>query len=273
VTVVVTGGKIHFAIHFGWILTQHLFDRTHPLDELNPIHCPQKAKAAYAVAYRDLVSSLFLVFGKRRRRADEPDDEALAGLAATGYAYVPTPRLASASAAAPVVNAAAAAAVSAVQAASDLAPAPERDAHLPRWRRPSLIEARKADPLRGEVAESARLTFDGRAGEAVSGLERRRIRYRMVSLLNLPDEIRGVEIGSLDEGDEVVLMEKHGTYWRVLCPDGREGWLHKMTLGDVVIDTSDAADSWTAADEAPSRGGFEDVLRAYAESRRQFGEI
>ena len=104
------------------------------------------------------------------------------------------------------------------------------------------------------------------------GLERRRIRYRMVSLLDAPDEVRGVEIASLDEGDEVVLIEKRGTYWRVLCPDGREGWLHKMTLGDVVIATSGAADSWTSADEGPAVGSFEDVLRAYNESRSQFGE-
>ena len=102
------------------------------------------------------------------------------------------------------------------------------------------------------------------------GLERRRIRYRLVSLLDEPDEVRGVEIGSLDEGDEVVLVEKRGTYWRVLCPDGRDGWVHKMTLGDVVIDSAAAADSWTSGDDAPTAGGFEDALRRYHESPRQF---
>jgi len=102
-------------------------------------------------------------------------------------------------------------------------------------------------------------------------MERRRIRYRLVSLLDAPDEIRGTEVGTLDEGDEVVLLEKLGTYWRVLCPDGREGWLHKMTLGDVVIESS-GADTWTAADNGPSVGSFEDILRAYTEGRRQFGE-
>jgi hypothetical protein len=151
-------------------------------------------------------------------------------------------------------------------------PAPEIDAHLPRWRRPSLMEARKADPTRGGMAAAAKLTFDGRASDAVTGLERRRIRYRLVSLLDMPDEVRGVEIGNLDEGDEVVLMERRGTYWRVLCPDGREGWLHKMTLGDVVIATSGAAESWTSADDGPAAGSFEDVLRAYNESRSQFGK-
>ena len=42
------------------------------------------------------------------------------------------------------------------------------------------------------------------------------------------------EIGYLDRGDEVQLLEKYGAYWMVLCPDGRQGWVHNMTLGDVV---------------------------------------
>jgi hypothetical protein len=117
------------------------------------------------------------------------------------------------------------------------------------------------------------LTFEGTMGDAVDGMERRRIRYRLVSLLDSPDEVRGSEIGTLDEGDEVVLLEKHGTYWRVLCPDGRQGWLHKMTLGDVVIAAGGAPDTWTAADSGPSVGTFEDILRAYTEQRRQFGEV
>ena len=147
------------------------------------------------------------------------------------------------------------------------------DAHLPRWRRPSLMEARKTDPLR-TVSTNIRLTFEGDAGSAISGMERRLIRYRLVSLLSAPDEVRGVEIGVLDEGDEVVLLEKRGTYWRVLCPDGREGWLHKMTLGDVVIDSSTAAGGQLdlCATTDRSLGGFEDVLRAYSERRQQFGE-
>ena len=57
----------------------------------------------------------------------------------------------------------------------------------------------------------------------------------------------------------------------MLCPDGRQGWLHKMTLGEVVI-ASGVTDTWTAADSAPAVGAFEDILRAYTEQRRQFGE-
>jgi len=225
----------------------------------------------------------FVLFGKRRRDGGQDvPDEALAASAATGLGYVPSPGLrpamATATAQAPVSAAQAAAAAAAVSAVADSAgvgPAPEMDAHLPRWRRPSLIEARKADPTRDGgmgpgAAAAARLTFE-RVSDAVSGLERRRIRYRMVGLLDMPDEIRGIEIGSLDEGDEVVMLEKRGTYWRVLCPNGSEGWLHKMTLGDVVIATAGTSESWTSADDGPAPGSFEDVLRAYNESRQQFG--
>jgi hypothetical protein len=213
----------------------------------------------------------FLASGKRRRDEEQtaPDD-VLAARAASGAGLVPSSSsIGSAAVPATVAAAAAATAVQAVAApvAGDI------DGDVPRWRRPSLMEARKADPTRGVSAAAVRLTFTGDAGAAVTGLERRLIRYRLVSLLDAPDEVRGVEIGVLDEGDEVVLMEKRGTYWRVLCPDGREGWLHKMVLGDVVIDPStQAGETWTSGDEGPAVGGFEDIMRAYMEHRQQFGE-
>ncbi|MCJ7709780.1 MAG: hypothetical protein MUQ32_03020, partial [Chloroflexi bacterium] len=211
----------------------------------------------------------FLTFGKRRRD-QEPTapDEVLGAAAASGS------NLFASSGLVPAMSAAgAAAAASAVQAAVAVAPGPgDVEADLPRWRRPSLLQARKADPLRS-VSTTVHLTFEGESNAAVSGLERRLVRYRMVSLLSAPDEIRGVEIGVLDEGDEVVLMEKRGTYWRVLCPDGSEGWLHKMTLGDVVIDSSSPrTDTWTSGDDGPAPGGFEDAIRAYTERRNQFGD-
>ena len=211
----------------------------------------------------------FLVFGKRRHDQEPTASDAVLGAAAArGSGLVASSGLVPA-----MAVAGAAAAASAVQAAVAVIPAPtDFEADLPRWRRPSLLVARKADPVRG-VSTTVHLTFEGETSAAVSGLERRLIRYRMVSLLSAPDEVRGVEIGVLDEGDEVVMLEKRGTYWRVLCPDGSEGWLHKMTLGDVVIDSSSArADTWTSGDDGPTLGGFEDVIRAYTERRNQFGE-
>ena len=104
---------------------------------------------------------------------------------------------------------------------------------MPRWRRPSLLEARKTDPARTPHTNQP-LSFDGGIVNAAEGYERRMIRYRVVRLLDAPDEFRSADIGQLDQGDEVQLIERSGTYWLVLCPDGRQGWLHKMTLGDVV---------------------------------------
>ncbi len=223
----------------------------------------------------------FLLFGKRRRDQEPTaSDEVLGAAAARGYGIVPGSGLigspARVAAVAPTTApamATATLAASAVQAAVAMAPGPgDMDAHLPRWRRPSLMEARKTDPLRS-ASTAAHLTFDGSVGTAVTGLERRWIRYRLVSLLSHPDEVRGMEIGTLDEGDQVVLLEKRGTFWRVLCPDGREGWVHKMVLGDVVSETPAAnAGARGTGDEGPATGSFEDMLRAYSERRQQFGE-
>jgi hypothetical protein len=153
----------------------------------------------------------------------------------------------------------------------------DMEALMPRWRRPSLIQARKADPIRDNTPAS-RLTFDQGLVGPLDGRERRVIRYRVVRLLDTPDELRGTEIGYLDQGDEVQLLEKYGAYWLVLCPDGQQGWLHKMTLGDIVDDappSSDgpvatmpiAADSWTMGEADIDS----DVLEAYLASRRRAG--
>jgi hypothetical protein len=150
----------------------------------------------------------FFLFG-RRRRGDEPLDRELATAAATAYGTpvaLPTIAVAEPGPAAP-------------------------DADLPRWRRPSLLAARKSDPVRSVAAAGGSLAF---AGASAAGLERRRVRYRIVRLLDRPDELTGTTVGSLDEGDEVAVVEQSGLYRRVETPDGRTGWLHKMTLGDVV---------------------------------------
>jgi hypothetical protein len=125
----------------------------------------------------------------------------------------------------------------------------DTEAGMPRWRRPSVQAARKADPSR--FVEGAKMSFDTGVVRAVEGRERRVIRYRVVRLLDAPDELRSTDIGQLDQGDEVQLLEKSGAYWLVLCPDGRQGWLHKMTLGEIVRDEAqqqkqqEQQQSWT----------------------------
>ena len=199
------------------------------------------------------------LFGARRRRDDDPPDDIMAASSANGVAVAAYDLIAN--------NAAVAAAAN--------AEVMDMEALMPRWRRPSLLQARKADPVR-DTGPGSRLTFDEGFVGALSGRERRVIRYRVVRLLDTPDELRGQEIGFLDQGDEVQLVEKYGAYWLVLAPDGQQGWLHKMVLGDIVdadVVTSDrptasmntAADSWTMGDSDVDN----DVLEAYLDARRR----
>ena len=180
----------------------------------------------------------FAIFGKKRRDEEPPaPDEVLQAQAARGHAAVPGGQV--------------------VRAPSVPAPI-DSEAGMPRWRRPSLIEARKADPARS-VASNTHMSFANGAVNAVDGRERRVIRYRVVRLLDAPDELRSADIGQLDQGDEVQLLERSGAYWLVLCPDGRQGWLHKMTLGEIVTD--EAPDTGRSADVD------DDVLSAFLTSR------
>jgi hypothetical protein len=202
----------------------------------------------------------FGLFGRRRRDGEAPaPDEILAEQAMTGVG--------TAGVEAALLVAAGDAFVTGTTADVDL------EALMPRWRRPSLMHARKADPVRS-FTPLPRLTFDVGLTGPLAGHERRLIRYRVVRLLDSPDELRGIDIGYLDEGDEVELLERHGAYWRVTTPDGQQGWLHKMTLGDTVGQDADsgpsatmplAADSWTMADADDGNS----VLEAYLAARRR----
>jgi hypothetical protein len=82
----------------------------------------------------------FSLFGKRRRDDEAASDPTLGDRAGQGVG---------------VLDGAVAAAVAAAVAQAP----PDAEADMPRWRRPSLLQARKADPIRDGV-EAARLTFD-----------------------------------------------------------------------------------------------------------------
>jgi hypothetical protein len=199
----------------------------------------------------------FAIFGKKRRDEEQPaPDEVLRAQASRGIGVASSGSLVGGGAAKPgqlVLDVVRNAAVPAVA---------DAESTMPRWRRPSLLEARKADPNRTVVVPH-NLSFSDSRVEPAAGYERRTIRYRVVRLLDAPDELLSAEIGQLDQGDEVQLLERSGAYWLVLCPDGRQGWLHKMTLGDVV----NAVPSPTAAE---AMGGAEidaDVLAAFMAAR------
>ena len=109
-----------------------------------------------------------------------------------------------------------------------------------RWPCPAGAAPRCSRPARTipirDATVAPRLTFDHGLVGPLDGHERRLISYNVVRLLDTPDELRGRELAFLDQGDEVQLLEKRGVYWLVLCPDGRQGWIHKMTLGEVIGD-------------------------------------
>jgi hypothetical protein len=191
----------------------------------------------------------FLFFGKRRRDGEPPEpDEVLSAAAARGAGVAATASLVPNLPVVPGI--------------------PEDEIGMPRWRRPSLLEARKNDPARTGIPVTAPLTFARSGMNTTGGGERRLIRYHVVGLLDVPDEFRGQEVGILARDDEVQLLERSGTYWRVLCPDGREGWIHKMTLGDVVGEarSPSAAETWAAS--RPDASDFDhDVLTAFMTAR------
>jgi hypothetical protein len=199
---------------------------------------PRLATLATLLSTTTTLALAFLLFGKKRRdEAPTESDANLAAAAASPYAKL----------------------------GSQLAPAYAgvdpgtggTDVDLPRWRRPSLLAARKSDPVRNGV-EHVNLTFGFQGGATACG-ERQVVRYRLVRLLDRPDEMLGQAVDSLDEGDEVEILEQRGTYRRVATPDGRQGWLHRMTLGEMV---SDAPPSTCESDDPA-----DEVLSAYLTAR------
>ncbi len=189
------------------------------------------------------VWAAFVIFGKKRRDGEPPaPDAVLAFQAATGPDAVATASL-----------------VPPPAEGRTVPPGVDpNEAALPRWRRPSLLLARKTDPLR-TASTAVSLTFAEATVSTPDGVERRRIRYRLVRLLDVPDEVRAREIGILDAGDEVQILDTYGTYRLVGCPDGQQGWLHKMVLGDLV----------EASDDGSPDGIDEDVLAAFLATRQK----
>ena len=215
-----------------------------PLSQLIVDLAPSISTAAGGTA----AWAAFVLFGKRRRDGASADpDSTLATAAATGLE---------------------------IGAGQGLTAVDE--SLLPRWRRPSLQQVRRTDPLRA-VAETPSLSFAASGMETGDGYERRQIRYRLVRLLDSPDELRSAEIGVLDRGDEVLLLERRGGYWLVLCPDGRQGWVHRMTLSDPTQEDAPEVVPWedpamadyAFTDSAPVESILEEPSAAESEPAEQ----
>jgi hypothetical protein len=136
------------------------------------------------------------------------------------------------------------------------------EAAMPRWRRPSLLAARRADASRGYgVTERAAMHFT--PDTAPTTAELRVVRYAVVPLLDRPDEVMGMQVMDLIVGDEVQVTESTGPYWEVVCPDGERGWVHRTTLslpGSISV-------SEPIVEERVKPGDAEDVLSALLAAR------
>lgn len=109
------------------------------------------------------------------------------------------------------------------------------EAAMPRWRRPSLMAARTAMVSTSPTATqpAAGLTFS-EDQLAAADLELRGIRYHMVPLLDRPDQLAGTQLGMLQMGDQVQVVDRSGVYVHVRTPLGQAGWIHRTTLGEPV---------------------------------------
>jgi len=176
------------------------------------------------------IGGLFFILVARRRRR-RPMDAALGTLAGSGVV---------ASDGSPVLaDMAAAAAVAAVHAPGvaplrgpdrrdpviedDLEPIDE-DAPLKRTRK---VSPKRAAGAAVAAAAATVRTFDG---PAATGVSRAKVGYRQVRISSEPDAVRSTELGRLDRGDEVEILESHEGFLRVRTPDEITGWILRHTI-------------------------------------------
>jgi len=120
--------------------------------------------------------------------------------------------------------------------AGGLASASGRDRNLPRWLDPSIAAARfRTDTTTAVRSAAAMVAAPARtplmfAGPVDELVERARVRYDAVPLLDRPDDVLGQTQGELDAEDEVEVLERSEIWARVRTPKGTTGWLPGMTL-------------------------------------------
>ena len=105
------------------------------------------------------------------------------------------------------------------------APVLDLEAGIPRWRRPSLQAARQSRGLPpAQPKEPLRFAV------GTPTLDRRIVDYRMVRVADRPDDLDGEELGRLDRGDEVEVIQREKGFALVRAPDGLQGWVVASTL-------------------------------------------
>ncbi len=127
---------------------------------------------------------------------------------------------------------------------------------MPRWRRPSLLEARRATPGRQEPPAYTPMRFhEAYAAQA----DLRTVRYAIVPVMDRPDEVAGNQVRELGSGDQVEVVGSEGMFLEVICPTGERGWVHRTTvtqpaptylapaLAEVPVEAEDALTALLAA--------------------------
>ncbi len=62
------------------------------------------------------------------------------------------------------------------------------------------------------------------------GVERLKVGYRMVRLSEGVDDVSSRELGRLDRGDEVEVLDSYEGFLQVRTPDGITGWIPRHTI-------------------------------------------
>jgi hypothetical protein len=122
---------------------------------------------------------------------------------------------------------------------------PHRDDDL--WSGELVLAAEPQSPVAARGPAAAPRPGDKRSGASTAspaaprvpqvfatspakGAERVKVGYRRVRVSSKPDAVRSVELGRLERGDEVEILESYEGFLRVQTPHGITGWIQRHTV-------------------------------------------
>jgi hypothetical protein len=159
---------------------------------------------------------LLLAYRRRRREDDEGTTGVRVDAAAATVAVA-------AAAQGPALSESGVAPLADPAIEEDLEPIDE-DAPLKKTRRQTKKVAANA-ALAAAAVE--RRTFDA---PPKKGISRAKVGYRRVRISSEPDAVRSTELGRLDRGDEVEILESYEGFLQVRTPDDTVGWILRHTI-------------------------------------------
>ena len=130
-----------------------------------------------------------------------------------------------------------------------------------------LKEVRKASKRATAAATAAAVATSVRTfgKPPPKGVERAMVGYRRVRISSEPDAVRSVELGRLDRGDEVEILDSHEGFLQVRTPDDITGWILRHTIVSATASSRRAGATSGAA--LASRGLRPAWIRARAPSQ------